>query len=224
MTSLINALIGFAGGLLGALLIVLYYNHVSNRQKRALVLVFAQEFMLLFERCTIYYEQMLKKTISFSTLFQIGDSTTVTKLAEETTNTSILETIGNLKAEFFQVIRGADKASAATDTLSQSKAIAFFMGSLQSEDNSLDRLGYKAKKDGICEILDYLGKLNSRWDLRLLAYPFSNLREQRKGLNAFIEKSRKKLATLETQLEKLRLEEKGIRIKEGIQFELGERE
>jgi len=217
METILNLIIGLGAAIIGAGSVILYNTHMTNREKKALVLVFAKEFMLLFKRCSMYYEQSLKGAISFSTLFQSTDSATLTKLAEVAPNVSVVETIVELKADFFQVIRWADWAS-MTDPVAQSKLIAFFMGGLHADDKSLDRKGYREKLAGIREVLDYLQKLNCDFDLGNWLGPYSNVRQQKEAITQFVTNSRKELDDLEVQLNKLRLKEKELRIADGDYF------
>lgn len=218
MDIVINALIALVSGSVGGgFLAFLYNTHRTNREKKALVLVFAQEFMMLFARCAIYYEQLIKGDVSFSSLFEITDSASVNKLAEVTPDISVLKTIVRLKGDFFQVIRWVEKASKG-DRNAQSIAIAFFMGSLQSADQSLDRMRYREKKEGIVEVLDYLEKLNSDFDLGNYLGRFSNIKQQKQAISKFTTESKQELDKLEKQLNELRLEEKRKLIAAGKNF------
>lgn len=203
--------------LAATVLLIVFYIHRTNRQKKALILLFAKEFMMLFDRCTGYYEQMLQGAQSFSTLFEISDSATVVKLGEVGIDISIIETIMILKADFFQVIRWAHMATKIDptsqelimDSGSRNRAIAFFVGGTPLPDGSFGRVEYRKYKERIDNVLDYLEKINSEdFDLGKWLPILSNFREQRKALEDFVKKSKEDLNGFEKKLGKLRLEEK----------------
>ena len=94
-------------------------------------------------------------------------------MSEIITDLSILETVIKLKADFFQVIRWAHRASKAdtVDANAQSKAMVFFMGDVGDialPDKSYGRNRYKDYKKNILVVLDYLERLNKRRDFSFL--------------------------------------------------------
>jgi signal transduction histidine kinase len=197
-------------------LLIAFNTHRTNRQKKALILLFAKEFMLLFERCKNYYNQMLIGGQSKSTLFEISDSTTVAKLGEVGTNISVIEAIMTLKANFFQVIRWAHMATRIDpktqklifDRGSRDNALAFFMGDAVVPGKKFGMVRYKEYKEQIEEVLGYLAKISSEdFDLgKFLHLPsfLSNYKEQNKELEEFIKKSREDLNKFAQELDKLR--------------------
>jgi len=241
-----NAIIAFTSALIGAVLVIIYNDRVSKRQEKALIQVFTQEFLLLFKRCAMYYGQMLKGAISHSTLFEITDSATVTKLAEVTKNPSIVQTVIQLKASFFQSIRWANMAittvqettkhkpmlptvegpaetdvtltKSIPDTDSQSKTIVFFMGELTNPDGSFGRVGYKGKMEGITKLLDYLKTLNSQRSLGWLIEKLGFESGKKKEIEDFIEEARQQLKETEQVLEERRTEEKEMWVSKGEEF------
>ncbi len=207
------------GGAIGSFIVVLYYIYSSFRQEKALILLFSHEFMLLYSRCTLYFEQMLNKSVSISTLYEVTDTGTIEKLSEIITDLSILNTVINLKADFFQVIRWAHRAS-KTDTVdasAQSKAMVFFMGDVNLSGKSYGRNWYKNYKKNILAVLDYLEILNNRRDFSFLIEDINSLitRRKKKNLNDFINISRAQLDEYENKLDQLRLKEKEKFISDG---------
>lgn len=174
-----QALIGdFAvlfAGVLGVCLLLAWNVYVRKTQEKALLQTFIQEFLLLYKRCAMYYNQMTIGAISYSTLFEISDAGMVTKLAETTNEPPIIETVMRLKADFFQVIRWAHMMSKEVETTvwrtepdpndpsrkiktkrtttrsepdpeAQSKAMVFFVGEATSADNFRERYKDYRKK------------------------------------------------------------------------------
>jgi hypothetical protein len=111
MDALTLAIFTILGGAIGGFVAVFYNSYSSSRQEKALILLFVQEFMLLFRRCTMYYEQMLKGSVSFSTIYEATDAGTLEKLAEKISDHNVMKKIIKIKADFFQVIRWAHRAS-----------------------------------------------------------------------------------------------------------------
>ena len=214
MNALTLGILTVVGGAIGGLIAVLYYTYSSFRQEKALIFLFSKEFMLLYGRCTMYFEQMLKSSVSLSTLYEVTDTGTVEKLSEIITDLLILDSVINLKADFFQVIRWAHRAS-KTDTVdasAQSKAMVFFMGdvgNVELPDELYGRNRYKDYKKNILAVLDYLERLNKRRDFSFLIESVESLITRRKKkLNDFINNSRTELDEYDKKLDQLRLEEK----------------
>jgi hypothetical protein len=153
------AVLTFFGAIIGAGIMVAYYRRSDRRQEKALLVLFIQEFVLLFKRCGMYYHQMAHQSVSFSSLYEATDSSTLEKLATVCSNQDVLSTILQLKANFFQVIKWANRVNegsqspissqSANDSISssmlaaQSKAMAFFIGDLRASDNSFGRMRYQ---------------------------------------------------------------------------------
>jgi hypothetical protein len=223
------ALLTVFGGFIGGLTIVLYNKFSTDKQEKAIILLFLEESVITFKRCAMYYGQMLRSEASLSTLFEISDSATFTKLGEISSNVPIIETIMKLKASFFQVIRWADRASRIDpesqrymiDAEAQSKAMVFFMGDIRRADNSYGRDRHKEYVKDIRTILDYLRRLNSQHSFaNWLARVVPKLKTQTIALNSLMENMRKEIDTLETELDSLRLEEKEMWIAKGKDFTL----
>jgi hypothetical protein len=135
------------GGLGGAVVVIFYSNYRTKREYKSLILAFASELILAFERCVLYYKQSLYPVpqISYSTLFDFTDASALSKLATVTKDSAIIEAIIHLKSQYFQVGRHVDEASKfaarakrfpqernqlkrAADH-AQGTAMAFFLGS-----------------------------------------------------------------------------------------------
>lgn len=104
MTVIVSALIG-------ALAVILYYEYRVRQQKKSLIVVFATELVLVFERCVLYLEQANRNEISYSALFQATDSTAISILASVTNNPDVVRAIVELKAIYFQIALHAQRAS-----------------------------------------------------------------------------------------------------------------
>jgi len=219
-------LIGALATLIGPFVGIAYYIRVAYRQEKSILVLFVQELILLFQRCTMYYAQILKGAQSYSTLFQISDASLFGKLSDVVKNPSIIEKTLELKAEFFQVIRYADKAwevmakaSIATDDESkkqykeaarhfQSLAVVFFVGDLIPDEgifrNNIDRPIEK-----LTFIIDYLESVNSRPAfLGRFSKVFPNLYYEINATASFIKKTRSELTQLREMLYLLREKER----------------
>lgn len=111
---MIAFILKFLGGivtLIGPIVGIAYYIRVAYRQEKSILVLFIQDFTLLFKRSIMYYEQMLNGAQSYSTLFHISDSSLYSKLADVVKDPNTIENVLELEAKFFQVIRYADKAS-----------------------------------------------------------------------------------------------------------------
>jgi len=113
MNALFYIVIPILTALLGVWVGRKYDAFVLNRQEKAILVLFLQEFALLLCRTKMYYRQMIGGGISFSTLFEASDASTFVKLAEVSKNSKAIDRTLKLKADFFQVIRYANKASEA---------------------------------------------------------------------------------------------------------------
>lgn len=125
------------GAIIGAISIIFYNDYVSNRQEKSILILIVQEYILLLIRITMYYEQSLKGSISYSAPFEIIDSSTFNKLVEVGNNSEVIKTAIKLKANFFQVLRYANLTSLYIAEAQMEKA----QKELQS--NRLDGLNYK---------------------------------------------------------------------------------
>lgn len=214
----------FLSAVIGGLLVVIYHLYISNRQEKALLVFFIQEFILLFHRCTMYYRQMLTRKVSYS-IFGISDASSFIKLAEVIKDNRIIEAVLGLKANFFQVIRYADKASesiASYNTLTgqkqrqlawqnavnaQSTAIVFFVGEVYKKDKFYRR-EFENYIQKITLLLDYLEKINSpNFFMQLLINCFPKLKVQRNSVDRFIAGSKEGLELRKGLLELLRQKE-----------------
>jgi hypothetical protein len=224
MDALLIAVVTLVAGTIGGILLISYQARVSRRQERAILIQFVQEYLLLYSRCSMYYEQMLKGKISFSTLFEISDATTFTKFSELIKNAKVQETAMRLKADFFQVIRYADIASTALGierdrlkaTRAQGLAVTFFMGEAVVE-GAFARHRYREYAKNIRIVLDYIETLISRdilsQCLKLLSPNWRWGREMER-LESHLEETRNTLNFLENdKLYCLRLREELIYLK-----------
>jgi len=144
----IAALIGgVSGALTGALVNIGFLRRQSKRELKSLILAFATELTLAFERCVKYYEQAKKGEISFSLLFDFTDPSTLSRLATVTTEPEMVAAIMDLKSIYFQIRRQVEEASGnaayatrlaqagveqakymQAATKAQGTALAFFLG------------------------------------------------------------------------------------------------
>ena len=238
MSILISIIIPIAAAFLGVWAGRRYDAFVLNRQEKAILVLLVQEFALLLQRTEMYYRQMLDAGISFSTLFEASDSSTFVKLAEVSTNTKVVESVLNLKADFFQVIRYANKASEAAakaqvlksigkdedadDKLKEAKiaqgmAVTFFMGNLM-EEGLFHRNRYKEYINNLRYIINYLKTINELpWFFVHLLRFMPKIRWEKEALDNFVALRRKKLSQTKKELATLRENEKN-RLKENSPY------
>lgn len=227
MDALASFVAALFAAIIGALLGIKYSSLISNRQEKAILVLLLQEFTMLLSRTTTYYEQSLNGNISFSTLFEVSDSSTFTKLAELEKNSEIIKTALKLKADFFQVVRYANKASeciaqkrmaevSGNDELAKKKeeeanfaqamALIFFLG------DGLARNRYKAYIDNMFLILYYLQELNTPPKLEsFLLNLIPSFKIEIRSADKFIAEYRKQLEGQNEKLDLLREKEKLLR-------------
>ena|GEM_PF-5338693 len=229
MTILISILIPIAAAFFGAWVGRKYDAFISNRQEKAILALFVQEFSLLLRRSKMYYRQMLGGGISFSTLFEASDASTFVKLAEVGKNSGVIDRILELKADFFQVIRFANKASEAAAQaralqatggnqqaqqkwieakVAQGMAIVFFMGDLEVE-GVFHRKYYKEYIENLQHVIDYLQTLNPSSSLILYLLDFMpRMKREKESLDNFISQHKEELSLIKEILELLREKER----------------
>jgi hypothetical protein len=233
MDALASFVTALFAAIIGALLGIKYSSLISNRQEKAILVLLLQEFTMLLSRTTTYYEQSLNGNVSFSTLFEVSDSSTFTKLAELEKNSEIIKTALKLKADFFQVVRYANKASeciaqkkmaevSGNDELAKRKkeeasfaqaiALIFFLGDVYDNKVGFARNRYKTYIGNISLILYYLQELNTppkfeSFMLNLIP-PFRN---EIRSADEFIAEYRKQLEGQKEKLDLLREKEKLLR-------------
>ena len=109
-----SAILGaLVGALAAGIISVLYSNYRASKEYKSLILAFASELILAFNRCVLYYKQSLTlpPTISYSALFDFTDASALSKLATVTKDSAIIEAIMHLKALYFQVGRHVEEAA-----------------------------------------------------------------------------------------------------------------
>jgi len=210
---LIPIIFGFFGVMGG----IWYSSYVTYRQEKAVLVTLIQEFTLLIGRLTLYYTQYLnpERGVSYSTLFDLSDEASFIKLSEVARNKQIIQTALQLKADFFQVIRFADKASEALirgnqkDALSaQSMALVFFLGDkIPGDKFKRDRYKEYIKKINI--LLNHLQELNTlNWFNKLIINLTSSLKKELSTTDNFIADRREFINERERDLDSLRKTEK----------------
>ena len=113
-SNIVSAILGgLVGALTAGLFSVLYSNYRVSKEYKSLILAFASELILAFERCVLYYKQSLyiPPIISYSALFDFTDASALSKLATVTKDLAIIEAIMHLKAQYFQVGRHVEDAA-----------------------------------------------------------------------------------------------------------------
>jgi len=224
MSLLNDLIIPFISALVAAYLAIKYSAYVSNRQEKAILVLFAREMLLQFRRSGMYYRQHLEDKISYSTLFEITDSSAFVKFAELVKNNKVLNACIVLKATFFQVIRYTDKASEAIsrritdnkdialEASSQAKhfqlmALNFFIGDL-IVDGNFYRQKYKELILDMNNILDYIERLNSPSTLKIvITQIMPRLGDERASTDNFIQEAKSELQLITQQLDLLREKE-----------------
>lgn len=167
------------GGLVGALAACLFNIYFSKRQSkkelRSLILAFASELTLAFNRCVMYYEQAVEGSVSYSGLFDFTDASTLSKFATVNTNPEVVAAIMDLKSTYFQVSRHVDEAAkfatqAERITVgkhdkerferaarhAQETALAFFLNSYKDIQKETDLVIKEAKRISPGKIVEEL--------------------------------------------------------------------
>jgi hypothetical protein len=135
------------GGLAGSGVTIYFQRRQSKNESRSLILAFAVELVLAFERCVAYYEQSKTEKIMYSALFDFSDAALVSKFAAVSDDSEVVASIMSLKSIYFQVrrhIEDASKFAAQADRIAvtpeekerlkkaadhaQRTALAFFLG------------------------------------------------------------------------------------------------
>jgi len=225
MDTFIKVAIGICSGILGGFLVVVYNTITSARQEKAILVILIEECILLLQRATNYYRQSLQNNVSFSTLFEISDSSTFIKFAEVGKNNKIIETSLKLKADFFQVIRYTHKASdaiaesqmaSASGDLdmkaqkekeartAQSLALVFFVGDSYYGDGTFNRKRYEEFVSSIQFLLDYLKERNDSKVYSFINKCFENLKTNMRVTEEFIKEQKEVLNKTEKELDELR--------------------
>ena len=206
-----NIIVPLIAGFGGVYLGIRYSELITKRQEKAALVLILQEYYMLLKRTTMYYEQMLKQKVSFSTLFEISDSSTFNKLVEVCKDNKIIKTVLRLKANFFQVVRYANKASesmalsnvaAASGNekvavskqkealFAQSMAITFFAGDLLV-GGEFSRERHREYIQYFNTLLKYLQEINTPSPFgQLMNEIFPSLREESKNTDDFIDECR----------------------------------
>ncbi len=137
------------GVLAGAVINIYLTRRQSTKELMSLILAFASELTLAFERCVMYYEQARKGQVSFSELFDFTDASILSRFATVNTQPEVLAAIIDLKSTYFQIGRHVEDAArfaAEANRLAKGKskkagklmeaarhaqgtALAFFLGS-----------------------------------------------------------------------------------------------
>lgn len=99
------------GALAGALTSIAYNWWLTRKEYRSLILSFCAEFVALYERCGMYYDQAVRGEVSYSALFSFTDASAFSKLAAVSKNPEVPTAIIELKAKYFQTQRHVEEAS-----------------------------------------------------------------------------------------------------------------
>jgi len=83
----------------------------SKRELSSLILVFACELTLAFERCVMYYEQAGKGMVSFSVIFDFIDASIVSRFAAVNPHPEVVTAIMELKSTYFQIRRHVENVA-----------------------------------------------------------------------------------------------------------------
>ena len=214
---------GFAGSIAG----YKYFSMVSHRQQKAVLVLLIQEFSLMIKRCTMYYSQSLNRTVSFSTLFEISDSSTFNKLVELTEDMDCIRHATEFKAGVFQAVRYANKASECMiqgthhrihgrknraikanheAAIHQTMALNFFIGE-QKLNGKFYRNLYVNYLKNLEYLLNYLKRLNSEQKIinRIKKY-----KRQKDSIDAFISVNQEMLLLITDLIELLKKKEQSV--------------
>ncbi|MDO9530059.1 MAG: hypothetical protein Q7J27_13010 [Syntrophales bacterium] len=163
-TILLPAIISiFFGGFAGAIVTIIYSRRKASKEFSSLIVAFCVELVSAFERCVTYCLQLKKGEISYSTLFDFTNESTLSKFASVSQKPDIIVAIVDLKSKYFQIGRHVSEAAnlamqgaCAPDKEEQDRlmksarqaqgtAIAFFNSSYESIEKNTDLLIKTAK-------------------------------------------------------------------------------
>ena len=99
------------GALAGVLASVAYSWWRNSKEYRSLILSFCAEFVSLYDRCGMYFDQAIRGEVSYSALFSFTDASAFSKLASVSNNPEVPTAIIELKAKYFQIQRHVEEAS-----------------------------------------------------------------------------------------------------------------
>lgn len=145
------------GALTAGLINICSTRRQSGRELRSLILAFASELTLAFERCVMYYEQARKGEISFSGLFDFTEASILSRFATVNTQPEVVTAIIDLKSTYFQIGRHVEEAARfaaqanrlakgenekaklmKAASLAQGTALAFFLGSKERYERTVE--------------------------------------------------------------------------------------
>lgn len=149
----------------------------SRREYRSLILAFAYELTLAFERCVIYYGQATRGEVSYSALFAFTDASSLVRLASVASGPEVVAAIVDLKSIYFQIGRHVEQAAIyATEAdqiaenseqkirlrqaahHAQGVALAFFRGNYEKTAEETALIIREAKKWTRCSVVGDLEK------------------------------------------------------------------
>lgn len=189
---------GVAGAITGALAHIWSVRRQSKRELKSLIIVFATESILAFERCVLYYKQAEEEgKISFSSLFDFTDPSILSRFAIVNPEPDLIAAIMDLKSIYFQIRRHVEEASRCAVQSSrlaegekekvkiweegkhaQGVALAFF----------LDRHGkgkrYETTVDKTTLVLDAAKKIKSGKVVKELEKRFEKAKHEKSRLDA----------------------------------------
>jgi len=91
---------------------IAYGHHRLEQQKAGLILTFATELVIAFERCVMYFEQAyILGEVSKSPIPQTTDASTLSALANVVDDPEIIINIVELRARYFHIGRHAEDAA-----------------------------------------------------------------------------------------------------------------
>jgi hypothetical protein len=232
---LISILVGLVAGLVGTWLGIKYVALASDRQEKSLLVLLVKEFSVLLKRATNHYEEFLKEEGSYLNMFESFDPSVFTNLAELTKNTGVIEAALELKADFGEVARYANKASDAMVkrelaqksgdyNLAEQKfkeargaqelTMLFFVGEIEDKEG-FARYRYHAFIANLLALLDHLDNLASASRPMGFVMQFvPELRSETLSLRRFVGQSKAELKLLKEKLDLLREMEKLLHAKE----------
>lgn len=103
--------VAIIGGLLGAIIIIIYNHLQQKKESRALILTISIEFIYAFNRCVINYEQACNREVSLSGLFSFLDASIFSRFVKVNPEPDVIEAIMELKAKYFQIQPHVEEAS-----------------------------------------------------------------------------------------------------------------
>ena len=117
---------GAVGAAFATCATILFQWYRAKQEFRSLLIVVASEMIKAYGRCVLYDEQKKEGTVSFSSIFEFSDASTVARFASVTSESeaNAISATMDLKYHFYQIARQVEKASEFAVEVSRLRVLA----------------------------------------------------------------------------------------------------